>query len=346
MDGYAVRVAEIAPGALLPVVGEARTGQAPGRLASRTAMRIFTGAALPEGADAVVMQERVVRDGARARFEHSPKPGENVRRQGEDLARGAEALTAGSRISPGALMLATSLDITSCVVTRRPRVTILCTGNELRDSGHSGSLGMIPESNSPGIRALAMLSGADVTVAPLVADEPGLVRDAITSALQASDLLVTVGGVSVGDHDYVRSALGDVGVKLDFWKVAIKPGKPLAFGRIGMQAVLALPGNPASCLVTFALFGVPLLRAMQADRQCVPLPTYVPCACDLKRHPERMVIVMGSLVHGGERSAFLPHPNQSSGATLALAAGDGFALIEFGDSPCREGTLVPFVSWT
>lgn len=345
MDGYAVRVADITTGSAFSVVGEARTGQTPGQLSVGSVMRIFTGAALPSGADAVVMQEKVEQEGGFARFLSIPKLGENVRFRGEDLAEGAVALRAGSRLSAGALMLAASLDIVTCVVTRRPRVTILCTGDELRPSGQSGPLGTIPESNSPGIRALAAHSGAEVIAVPLVEDEPRLVRDAVAKSLDASDLLITVGGVSVGEHDYVRSALEEVGVALDFWKVAIKPGKPLAFGRLGSHAVLALPGNPASALVTFALFGVPLLRAMQSDRRCVPLPTLVASASDLKRHEERLVVSIGNVVERDGQSAFLPHPNQSSGATLALAVSDGVALIEPGDLPCEAGTLVPFLSW-
>jgi len=336
----------VSAGATLPVIGEARTGQAPRPHVAGSAMRIFTGAALPEGADTVVMQERVEREGNDARFAAAPKLGENVRREGEDLPSGTEALRPGSRIGPGALMLATSLDIVTCVVSRRPRMTVLCTGDELRESGQVGPLGTIPESNAPGLRALGQLAGADVTVAPLVRDEPGLVRDAVTRALEESDLLVTVGGVSVGEHDYVRGALQDAGVDLDFWKVAIKPGKPLAFGRQGQRSVLALPGNPASALVTFALFGMPLLRAMQADRQYLPLTTLLPCAGPLRRHPERVVIAIGNVVEPAGQSAFLAHRNQSSGATLAIGTSDGVALVDAGSEVCDTGTLVPFVAWS
>ena len=346
MDGYAVRGLDVTPGAVLPVVGEARTGRAPGQLAAGCATRIFTGAALPEGADTVVMQERVAREGERVTFEVAPRVGENVRLQGEELPLGVEALPAGSRLTPGALMLAASLDRATLVVSRRPRVTILCTGDELRENGEAGPLGTIPESNSPGLGALAQLAGAEVTIAPLVVDEPELVRDAVTQALQGADVLVTVGGVSVGDHDHVRTALQEAGVSLDFWMVALKPGKPLAFGRLGHQHVLALPGNPASALVTFALFGMPLLRKLQACCRSVPLASTLPCAVPLKRHAERDVVCIGNLVEHDGLSAFLPHPNQSSGATLALGTSDGLALLAKGNSTCEAGTLVPFFAWS
>jgi molybdopterin molybdotransferase len=346
MDGYALRVADATAGTVLPVIGEARTGLGQLELEPRSAMRIFTGAALPLGADTVVMQERVKRQGDVITLESAPKPRDNVRRQGEDLEQGAEALSAGSRVTPGALMLAASLDQNKLVVSRRPRVTILCTGDELRAVGSPGGLGTIPESNSPGLRALAELACAEVTIAPLIADAPHLLSDAVTKSLEECDLLLTVGGVSVGDHDYVRGAMEAAGVQLGFWKVAIKPGKPLAFGRLGHRRVLALPGNPSSALVTFALFGLPLLRALQGDKRTIPVGAMLPCAVDIRRNSERMLLSVGTLVDKHGTNAFLPHRNQSSGATVALAASDGMVLIAAGDSMCEKGTLVPFLAWS
>ncbi len=306
MDGYALRAADAAAGTVLPVIGEARTGLGPLQLEPGSAMRIFTGAALPQGADTVVMQERVKRQGDQITLEMAPKARENVRRQGEDLEAGAAALPAGSRVTPGALMLAASLDQSELVVSRKPRVTILCTGDELRAVGSPGGFGTIPESNSPGLRALAELACAEVTIAPLIADAPRLLSDAVTKSLEACDLLITVGGVSVGDHDYVRGALEAAGVPLGFWKVAIKPGKPLAFGRSGHRRVLALPGNPSSALVTFALFGLPLLRAMQKDNRARALPTSVPCAVNVRRNSERLTLSLGTLIDQNGTRAFCP----------------------------------------
>lgn len=346
MDGYALCAKDCGPAVEIPVVGEARTGMVPAELQLGCAMRIFTGAALPLGADTVVMQERVRRQGDFVTLESAARVGDNVRRQGEDLSVGAEAVAAGCRVGPGTLMLAAALDQGQLVVSRRPRVTVLCTGDELRAVGSPGALGTIPESNSPGLRALAKLVGAQVTIAPLVVDTPNLLVEAVKQALESSDLLLTVGGVSVGDYDYVRSALEAVGVKLDFWKVAIKPGKPLAYGRLGPRRVLALPGNPASALVTFALFGVPLLRAMQGDSRPLPKAFSIPCAVAQCRHLDRLLVLTGNVIEQAGAGSFMPHRNQSSGATIALAASDGFAMMEPGESVCSEGTSLPFLPWS
>ncbi len=346
MDGYALRAADCVPGVAIPVIGEARTGVEPSKLSLGAAMRIFTGAPLPRGADTVVMQERVRRQGDTIVLASAPISRENVRSQGEDFERGAQVLPVGSRIGPGTLMLVASLDQCELVVSQRPRVTILCVGDELRTAGIMGRVGTIPESNSPGLRCLAELAGARVTVAPLVSDSPDILNEAVKKSLDQSDLLLTVGGVSVGDYDFVRKALESAGVLLGFWKVAIKPGKPLAFGCFEQRRVLALPGNPASALVTFALFGLPLLRAMQGDCRPHPLTTMLPCAAALRRNIERLLVSIGVVVAQDGSNAFLPHHNQSSGATIALAASDGLALIAAGDSMCEMGTVVPFLPWS
>ena len=346
MDGYALRAADGVLGKAIPVIGEARAGMEPSELSRGAAMRIFTGAPLPLGADTVVMQEHVKREAGTVVLGSAPISGDNVRRQGEDFEQGAQVLPVGSRVGPGTLMLAASLDQSELVVSQRPRVTILCAGDELRTAGISGRLGTIPESNSPGLRCLAELAGAHVTVAPVAPDHPDILIEAVEQSLSQSDLLLTVGGVSVGDYDLVRTALESKGVSLGFWKVAIKPGKPLAFGRLGQRRVLALPGNPASALVTFALFGAPLLRKMQSDLKPHPITAELACAVTVRRNNERLLASIGTVVTQDGSNAFLPHPNQSSGATIALAASDGLALIAAGNSMCEKGTVVPFLPWS
>jgi molybdopterin molybdotransferase len=243
-------------------------------------------------------------------------------------------------------MLAASLDQLELVVARRPRVTILCTGDELRAAGSLGRMGMIPESNSPGLSALARQASAEVVVTPLVADEPQALEQALSSGLQYSDLMVTIGGVSVGDHDYARSALQACGVEFDFWKVSIKPGKPVAFARKGACRVLALPGNPASAAATFALFGIPLLRAMQGDARPTPPKCMLTCDEPIRRNKERLTLSLGRAIERDGQSCFTPHSNQSSGATLALAQSDGMALIPAGDGYCDRGASVQFMFWS
>jgi molybdopterin molybdotransferase len=347
MDGYAVATEDLeGPGPWrLEVTGESSAGSEPLALAKRTACRIFTGAPLPSRADAVVMQEHVVRDGNAVRFEARPRVLQHVRRAGEDLARNAVALGAGTRLSPGA-RLAGMLDRAVLPVARQPRVTVLCTGDELRAPGDEPRPASIPESNSAPLAALARQAGASVRVAPIARDEPHAMLRAIEQALDGTDVLLTVGGVSVGDRDVVRPALERAGVKLDFWRVAIKPGKPLAVGRSAAAHVLGLPGNPASAVVTFALFGVPLLRAMQGDARPVGAALRVRLGAARKRPADRLELVRATLVVETESLVARVHDNQSSGAATSLAHSDGVAFVPPGEGEIEAGGTVEFVRWS
>lgn len=348
MDGYAVCTSDLAgaPPWTLPVAGEGSAGSAAPTLAPGAACRIFTGAPLPARADAVVMQEHVAREGALVRLDARPKPGQHVRRAGEDLARGAVAIAAGTRLSAGALALAAMLDRAELVVSRRPRVTILCTGDELRVPGDEARAASIPESNSAALGALARQAGASVIVAPIARDEPQATQAAIEEALEGTDVLVTVGGVSVGDRDAVRPALERAGVVLDFWKVAIKPGKPLAVGTGPAGRVLGLPGNPASALVTFALFGVPLLRVLQGDARPLPMPLRARLGAARKRSPDRLELVRATLALEGDELVARAHDNQSSGSATSLASSDGLLFVTPGDGALEAGAPVDFVRWS
>lgn len=353
MDGYAVATADFPEADDFPskeqfslrVAGESRAGGDAGVLASRCACRIFTGAPLPVRADAVIMQENVRRDADAIFFQARPKPWQHVRRLGEDMKLGERALASGTRLSAGALALAAMVDQAELTVSRRPRVTILSTGDELRAPGSADAFGSIPESNSPAVAHLALAAGADVIIAPVVRDDPEEIRQAIADALSSCDLLVTVGGVSVGDHDHVKPALEAAGVHLDFWKVAIKPGKPLVVGHNDSAHVLGLPGNPASAIVTFALFGVPLLRAMQRDAQ--PLPFVVPARLGKARAKakDRLEIARVRLTRDGANLVATPHDNQASGAATALAESDGLALLPPGDGTWEAGASVDVIRW-
>jgi molybdopterin molybdotransferase len=347
MDGYAVAIAEFegaGPWAL-EVTGESSAGKEPPWLARGAACRIFTGAPVPEGADAVVMQEHVTREGDVVRFAARPRPGQNIRRAGEDLARDSVAIAAGTRLSAGGLALAAMLGRSEIAVARRPVVTILCTGDELRSPGDAARPASIPESNSAPLAALARQAGATVRVAPIAHDEPRATLRAIEQALDGTDLLLTVGGVSVGDHDVVRPSLERAGVKLDFWRVAIKPGKPIAFGRGARADVLGLPGNPASAIVTFTLFGMPLLRAMQRDARPLPMLLRARLAAAHKRSPDRLQLVRAMLQLDGGTLAARVHDNQASGAATSLAHSDGLAFIPAGDGALEAGAFVDFLRW-
>jgi len=332
MDGYAVAARDFAGSGpwTLPVVGESRAGGTPPPLAPASMCRIFTGAALPAGADAVIMQEDVERDGdggaaGRARVAKAPRPGDFVRRRGDDLAAGACAIATGTRLRAAHLGLAAAADRAWLIVAARPRVTVIGTGDELRDPGTPPRPGSIAESNSIALRAMAERAGASCVIAPFVRDDRDATARAFDGALATSDLVVSIGGVSVGDHDVVREALDQAGVELDFWRVAMKPGKPLAVGRRGRTVVLGLPGNPASAMVTFALFGVPLLRAMQGDADPFPVPTRARSAVAIDRQPGRTEFVRAVVRSDPSGPTVTPLKNQASGALTAMA--DANALL-------------------
>jgi molybdopterin molybdotransferase len=325
MDGYAVVAADFTgPGPWqLPIALEQRAGAAPLALAAGSAARIFTGAPLPHGADTVVMQEDTTSEGAWVRLGTAPMRGSHVRKRGEDLARGAIALTRGSRINPFRVGLLAALDQSHACVTRRPRVALLCTGDELRDPGSAPRPGSIPDSNGPSLAALARRAGADIVSISRSGDELQQTQAALRAALASSDVLLTVGGVSVGDHDVVKEALEAEGVSLDFWKVKIKPGKPLAFGRHAGGYVLGLPGNPVSAQLTLALFGLPLLRALQADARPTPATIRVQLASAIRQKPGRLGFYRARL----EGNVAHIHDNQASGAPTSMALADALVLV-------------------
>jgi molybdopterin molybdotransferase len=329
MDGYAVAARDLAGAGPweLPVRGESAAGASAGPLAHGAACRIFTGAHVPEGADAVVMQEDVERRGDAVVLRAAPRPGQHVRRRGDDLAEGAIALARGARLGAGAIALAAGLDRAHVLVGRKPTVSVVCTGDELRSPGEPARADSIPESNGFFVAAAARAAGALARVGPFVRDEQGAAERAVAEALRGADLVVTIGGVSVGDRDVVRPALEAAGVTLDFWRVALKPGKPLAVGRAGATHVLGLPGNPASASLTFLLFGVPLLRALQGDAS--PLPARVPVrvAGSLRRRAGREEFLRARLERrAGELVAAIAG-NQSSGAVTSFAHADALVVV-------------------
>jgi molybdopterin molybdotransferase len=324
MDGYALAGALAGPEPWrLSVAFEQAAGSAPGNLRAGDAARIFTGAPLPHGADRVVMQEDTQREGSTVIFRAAVPAGSNVRRSGEDLARGDVALERGARLNAFSLGLLAALDRPVCRVSLRPRVALLCTGNELRDAGSTARAGSIPDSNGPSLAALARRAGAQVNRLPRSADDLEGTRKAVRSALAECDVLLTVGGVSVGDHDVVKAALEAEGVRLDFWKVKIKPGKPLAFGRRGSTLVLGLPGNPVSAQLTLCLFGLPLLRALQGDARPLPQPLTVRLAAGITQRPGRLVFYRAEL--RGNVARVLP--NQSSGSPTSMARADALIMV-------------------
>lgn len=345
MDGYAL-AARDATGAgpfTLPVSGESAAGGELPTLSPGSCCRIFTGARLPEGADAVIMQEDVERHGDTVSFTREVKPFAHIRRRGADLTEGARAISRGARLSPGRVALAAALDRPTLHVARRPIVTVLSSGDELRSPGEPARPGSVVESNGYFVAAAARAAGAIARIAPFVRDDAEASRRAVAEALRGSDLLVTVGGVSVGDRDVIRPALEAAGVALDFWRVKIKPGKPLAVGRKDDVHVLGLPGNPASASLTFMLFGLPLLRALQGDAS--PLPQVITARAEgsLRREPGRREFVRARLTMEGSALVARFASNQASGAVTSFAEAEALVVVPEDRERIEVGDLVEVI---
>lgn len=343
MDGYALRSADLAgePPFRLPLRGESQAGAKPPPLTPGAAMRIFTGATLPEGADAVVAQEDTAREGEHVVVRVRAEPHLFVRRRGEDLRAGGLALAAGTRLRPSHLGMAASADRAWLSVTRRPRVAILCTGDELRAPGSPAREASLPESNGVALRAMARRAGAEAEVLPYVGDDPEATRRAVDEALRGADVVVTVGGVSVGDRDFVKPALEAAGVSLEFWRVAIKPGKPLAVGRRRDALVVGLPGNPGSAMVTAALFLLPALRALQGERVCFPPALLARLAAPFRHAPGRTEFARARLYDEGGERVVEALSNQASGAVTSMAEADALLRVEAEASSLEAGARVP-----
>ena len=272
MDGYAVRAADLAAAsaerpASLQVRGKVAAGGVfADQVAAGTCVRLFTGSPLPEGADAVVMQEDTRLDPSRpdiAWFLEAVRPWENVRLRGEDAKRGVTLAEAGDRLTFGQIGLLAAAGLLELKVSRQPRVGLLATGSELAESGRPLQAGQIYESNRAMLAALVKRAGAEPDIFPLVPDTMEATRSALERALARCDAAITTGGVSVGEFDFVKAAFEQLGGELNFWKVSIKPGKPFVFGRLGRKFLFGLPGNPVSALVTFLLLARPALARMQ-----------------------------------------------------------------------------------
>jgi molybdopterin molybdotransferase len=266
MDGYAIRSEDVAVlASRLKVIGESAAGHAfGGKVGAGEAVRIFTGAPVPEGADAVLLQEdATLVDGGFIENTFSPEAHRHIRPRGQDFAEGEIVLQGGMVVDPGRMLVAAGMNHPALDVYRKPLVAILATGDELLPPGSTLGPSQIVASNTVAVSALAVAAGADVFDLGIVADKPDLIAAAVQQATDAgADVLVTLGGASVGDHDLVQSTLRGVGMELDFWRIAMRPGKPLMVGSLGAMRVLGLPGNPVSSMVCAVLFLEPLLARL------------------------------------------------------------------------------------
>jgi len=345
MDGYAVRVADAARGRALPVSQRIAAGHVGEPLAAGTAARIFTGAMVPPGADAVVMQEQAVLEGDAVRLQAVPAPGEWIRRAGEDIRRGQVILAAGTRLTPQALGLAASVGLASLAVRRRVRVACFFTGDELAMPGEPLAPGAIYNSNRFVLTALLQALDCPVLDLGIVPDSLAATRDALRRAAAECDLIVTSGGMSVGEEDHVKPAVEAEG-DLRVWQIAIKPGKPLAFGRVrrgaGHAHFIGLPGNPVSSFVTFVLFVRPFVQRLQGITEVAPRALTLRADFDWPRPDARREFLRVRLNGDGGLELF---PNQSSAVLTSTVWGDGLAEIP-PRQPVGRGQAVRFLPFS
>ncbi len=341
MDGYACHLAETAPAGLtLPITQTAAAGSAPQPLQPGTAARIFTGAEIPPGANCVIMQENcAVADGV-ITTRASLSPGDNVRPRGQDIVRGSLIARRGEQLSPALAGVLASTGMGRVQVQRRVRVALLNTGSELVQPGCPLQPGQIYNSNQATLAALLRMLSCEVSCQQLVTDRLDTTCAALLTAAQAADLVITSGGVSVGDEDHVKQALESVG-RIDFHKICLKPGKPLAFGQIRMPdrevPVLGLPGNPVSAFITLLLFGKPFIEALQGRVPVSPRAIHLPCDFALPQ-PRSRPEYLRVRVEGSRLQRF---NNQSSAVLTSLTWADGLALLPAG-GPLAENTLLAY----
>jgi molybdopterin molybdotransferase len=350
VDGYAVRAQDVASAnsqspVSLHLAGRIAAGEkVPGELSAGQCIRIFTGSTLPPGADAVVMQEDTKVDGNephKVLFLDSAKPWENVRFRGEDIKRGAMIVTPGEMFGAAHIALLAACGTAQVPVNRRPSVALLATGSELQEAGSPLAPGQIYESNRAALAPLIASTGALPKNFPIVPDDPEATRAALSRAFAECDIVITCGGVSVGEMDFVKSAFEELGGKLEFWKVALKPGRPFVFGRRGEKLLFGLPGNPVSAFVTFLLLARPaLLRWQGAAKVNLPASLGIlaePLANpDNRRHFMRVAMDTKGNIHsaGTQASHFLS----------SLAVSDGLV-----DMPPKTtfaaGTTIQVLRW-
>ena len=343
MDGYALRAADVAAGTgnRLAVIGTALAGRLfTGVVGPGQAVRIMTGAVVPRGADTIVAQERTRADGDAVVVPADVRVGQNVRRAGEDLARGQPVLPAGKRLGPADLGLLASLGLAAIAVRRRLRVAFLSTGDEIATAGQTLAPGQIYDSNRHTLHAMLMRLGVETIDLGVVGDDPALLEQAFRAAARQADVVLSSGGVSVGEADFVKSLMARLG-QVHFWRIDIKPGRPLAFGRIGDAWLFGLPGNPAAVMVTFYQIVLDALLKLAGVSPLPLRPTFrVPCADAIAKSPGRREFPRGQLfaADGGPRVRLAG--NQGSGILSSMANANCFIVLPEDRGDVAAGELV------
>lgn len=348
MDGYAIRAADLEGGSRpLKVIGEAPAGHLfAGAVQPGECVRIFTGAPLPEGTDTILIQENTDRSGETGAILPTACPAEGtyVRRAGLDFAEGDVRLKRGDVLTPARLSLAASMDHPAVPVIRKPRVAVLATGDELTRPGETRRADQIVSSNSFGLIAAVGHKGAEAIDLGIAMDTKDALAAAIASARQQkADMLITLGGASVGDHDLVQDSLKDAGMTLDFWRIAMRPGKPLMAGRLGDMVIIGLPGNPVSSLVCTELFVLPALDRMLGGPGNPPSLRTGKLGRDLGENDQREDYLRSVITIEDGEPVITPFEKQDSSMLATLAASDALLVRAPFAKPLERGAEVPFI---
>ena len=340
MDGYAV-AGDPPPGTRFTVVGEAGAGHAyAGTVSAGQAIRIFTGAPVPQGATRVIIQEDVTRDGDHIRVNPGADTGSHIRPMGQDFKAG-DTLPP-RRLSAYDLALLASMNVASVTVTRRPVVALIATGDELVMPGETPSPSQIIASNAFALAALIEAAGGIARILPIARDTTDHLRDVLTMALD-TDLIVTIGGASVGDHDLVAAVTAEMGMTRSFWKIAMRPGKPLMAGRLHGKPVLGLPGNPVSSIVCCHLFVLPMLRAMQGRPDVAPTPHRACLSADIAANGPRAHYMRATLTGGDDLPDIVPVAAQDSALLRVLSDANALLIRPVGDMARQKGEIVTYL---
>ncbi len=337
MDGYAV-VGDPGPGDSFAVIGEAGAGHAfAGSVGEGQAVRIFTGAPVPEGATRVVIQEDVTRDGDRITVTAGAQGGTNIRPQGQDFRAGDNL--SPRRLRPNDLALLAAMNIPTVQATRKPVVALVATGDELVMPGEDPRPDQIIASNGYALKAMIEAEGGEARLLPIARDTEAELLTVLGLA-EGADLVVTIGGASVGDHDLVGRVAG---LEHSFWKLALRPGKPLMAGRLNGMPMLGLPGNPVSAIVCGHLFLLPMIRAMLGDPQPAPRPRQARLAVDLPANGSRAHYMRARLAPGEGVPGIAPFDRQDSALLSILGEADALLIRPVDAPPCRAGDTVPYL---
>lgn len=346
VDGYALRGEDLLAGAetRLAVSGRSAAGHpADTPLAPGAAMRIFTGAPMPKGADTVVMQEDVTVDGDSIAIPAGLKPGSNRRRRGEDIESGKLLLRAGTRLGPAELALAVAGGLDRLTVRQRPRVAVLSTGDEITEAGAPLKPGNVYDANAPLLMGMLRRLGLPADHLGIVPDDFAATRDALQQA-SAADLVITSGGASTGDEDHVRAAVAELGA-VHLWRLAVKPGRPLAFGHVSGTAFVGLPGNPVAVMACFVMFVRPLIDRLEGAEP-KPLRRWpVRSGFAMRSKPDRLEWLRGILAERGGGLEAQRYPRQGSGIIHSLTESDGLIEIPEDVTEVAEGDTLGFISF-